>query len=347
MLYFIIGLISGLILILPFLFKKKKLEQSSLKKLEEEVNQKKEQLNSLKLNISELEDQKLNLYDTICKRQQEEQNLNQSISELRASKKEIENGIEAEQHLAKQSVQAVYDTARESMEKQLDILVEDFSKKFENCSAEYDEQYNKMLEEYTQDFLFSIEQLQQKIEEAQNALSEEQQKVNTAIEANKREEEKHKINNKYRISLQETDFLEIKRLKDLIPYMRNSRPISKIIWEVYFRQPTNELISRVLGNKSQCGIYKLTNLLDNKVYIGQSVDVAERWKQHIKCGLGIDTPQNNKLYKAMLSSGVENFTFELLEECSRDKLNEEEIYWINFYQSQDYGYNMTKGGSKC
>jgi len=129
--------------------------------------------------------------------------------------------------------------------------------------------------------------------------------------------------------------------------MRNSRPISKIIWEVYFRQPTNELISRVLGNKSQCGIYKLTNLLDNKVYIGQSNDVAERWKQHIKCGLGIDTPQNNKLYKAMLSSGVENFTFELLEECPRDKLNEEEIYWINFYQSQDYGYNMTKGGSKC
>lgn len=347
MLYFIIGLISGLILTLPFLFKKKKLEQSSLKKLEEEVSQKKEQLNSLKLNVSELENQKLDLYDTICKRQQEEQNLNQSISELRTSKKEIENSIEVEQHLAKQSVQAVYDTAQESMEKQLDILVEDFSKKFKDCSAEYDEQYNKMLEEYTQNFLFFVEQAQQKMKEAQNALDKEQQKVNSAIEANKREEEKHKINNKYRISLQETDFLEIKRLKDLIPYMRNSRPISKIIWEVYFRQPTNELISRVLGNKSKCGIYKLTNLLDNKVYIGQSNDVAERWKQHIKCGLGIDTPQNNKLYKAMLFSGVENFTFELLEECSRDKLNEEEIYWINFYQSQDYGYNMTKGGSKC
>lgn len=345
MLYFIIGLISGLILTLPFLFKKKKLEQSSLKKLEEEVSQKKEQLNSLKLNVSELENQKLDLYDTICKRQQEEQNLNQSIFELRASKKEIENSIEAEQHLAKQSVQAVYDTAQESMEKQLDILVEDFSKKFENCSTEYDTVYQEMLKEYTQDFLNSSQKLSQKLQEAQNTLNKEQKKVNAIIEANKREQEQKIANNKYRIALQETDFLEIKRLKDLIPYMRNSRPISKIIWEVYFRQPTNELISRVLGNKSQCGIYKLTNLLDNKVYIGQSNDVAERWKQHIKCGLGIDTPQNNKLYKAMLSSGVENFTFELLEECPRDKLNEEEIYWINFYQSQDYGYNMTKGGS--
>lgn len=347
MLYFIIGLISGLILTLPFLFKKKKLEQSNLKKLEEEVSQKKEQLNSLKLNVSELENQKLDLYDTICKRQQEEQNLNQSISELRTSKKEIENSIEVEQHLAKQSVQAVYDTAQESMEKQLDILVEDFSKKFENCSTEYDTVYQEMLKEYTQDFLNSSQKLSQKLQEAQNTLNKEQKKVNAIIEANKREQEQKIANNKYRIALQETDFLEIKRLKDLIPYMRNSRPISKIIWEVYFRQPTNELISRVLGNKSKCGIYKLTNLLDNKVYIGQSNDVAERWKQHIKCGLGIDTPQNNKLYKAMLFSGVENFTFELLEECSRDKLNEEEIYWINFYQSQDYGYNMTKGGSKC
>lgn len=347
MLYFILGLCCGLILCLPFLLKKRKLNKSILEELTEEVNQKEEQLNSLTTDISALRNQKIELFNTICDKEQEKQNLNQNILELRTAKTEIENNIETEQQLAKQSVQAVYNTAQENMIKQLDVLAENFSKKFENCSLEYDTAYQKMLKEYTQDFLNSSQKLSQKLQEAQNTLDKEQKKVNAIIEANKREQEQKIANNKYRLTLQETDFLEIKRLKDLIPYMRNSRPISKIIWEVYFRQPTNELVSRVLGNQTQCGIYKLTNLLDNKVYIGQSVDIAERWKQHIKCGLGIDTPQNNKLYKAMLSSGVENFTFELLEECPRDKLNEEEIYWINFYQSQDYGYNMTKGGSKC
>jgi len=47
----------------------------------------------------------------------------------------------------------------------------------------------------------------------------------------------------------------------------------------------------------------------------------------------------------MQADGVENFSFEVLEECERSKLNEEEIYWINYYKSQEYGYNMTKGGS--
>ena len=47
----------------------------------------------------------------------------------------------------------------------------------------------------------------------------------------------------------------------------------------------------------------------------------------------------------MLADGVENFSFEVLQECDRASLNAQETYWIDFYKSQDYGYNMTKGGS--
>ena len=54
---------------------------------------------------------------------------------------------------------------------------------------------------------------------------------------------------------------------------------------------------------------------------------------------------NNKLYIAMFKDGVENFSFELLEKCDKNELNEREIYWIDFYRSQEHGYNMTKGGS--
>jgi hypothetical protein len=71
--------------------------------------------------------------------------------------------------------------------------------------------------------------------------------------------------------------------------------------------------------------------------------VAERWKQHVKCGLGIDTPAQNKLYKAMLRDGITNFSFELLEQCERNLLNEKEKFYIGLYQSCDYGYNSTSG----
>lgn len=129
-----------------------------------------------------------------------------------------------------------------------------------------------------------------------------------------------------------------------MPYFRNSRPISKIIWEGYFRQAANEMIARVVNNPIHSGIYRITNNLDGKTYIGQSVDIAERFRQHIKCGLGIDTP-NNKLYKAMLQDGVENFSFEVLQYSNSADLNTNEVYWIKYYKAQEFGYNMNKGGA--
>lgn len=52
------------------------------------------------------------------------------------------------------------------------------------------------------------------------------------------------------------------------------------------------------------GIYKITNLLTGDCYIGQAIDINKRWKEHCKCGLGIDTPLGNKLYKAMMDYGL-------------------------------------------
>ena len=91
------------------------------------------------------------------------------------------------------------------------------------------------------------------------------------------------------------------------------------------------------------GDYKITNQQNQKCYIGQSVDISKRWKDHAKCGIGIDTPVGNKLYKDMREYGIWNFSWELLEACPREQLNEKEKYYINLYQSQDFGYNSTKG----
>lgn len=185
----------------------------------------------------------------------------------------------------------------------------------------------------------------EEVEVAEQKLAILKAKADAAIAAAKREEEKLLEIDKYKILVSELDLLEINRLREIAPYFRNARAIYKIIWESYYRNLTTEMINRVVGAGSHTGIYKLTNLKNQKIYIGQAADISDRFKQHIKCGLGIDTP-SNMLYTAMLKDGVENFTFEVLEECERGQLNDRETYYISFYRSQEHGYNMSKGGAR-
>lgn len=88
------------------------------------------------------------------------------------------------------------------------------------------------------------------------------------------------------------------------------------------------------------GIYKITNKINGQCYIGQSINIARRWKEHIQAS----TTKNSQLYIAMRKYMIENFTFEIIEECSENKLNEREKYWIQYYDSYNNGYNMTNGG---
>ena len=90
-----------------------------------------------------------------------------------------------------------------------------------------------------------------------------------------------------------------------------------------------------------CGIYKITNLINNKVYIGQSIDIKERWYNHLhRHQRSKDLP----LYRAFEKYGIKNFTFDIIEECDIQNLDEREKYWIQYYDSYNNGYNMTTGG---
>ena len=101
----------------------------------------------------------------------------------------------------------------------------------------------------------------------------------------------------------------------------------------------------ILGN-SKCGIYKITNVKNHKCYIGKSVNIYKRWCDHCKSGVGAtEASMTNKLYAAMRKDGIENFTFELLEECPREELNKKEAFYIDLYESNSYGYNSTQGNN--
>lgn len=92
-------------------------------------------------------------------------------------------------------------------------------------------------------------------------------------------------------------------------------------------------------------IYKITNTLNTKVYIGQTTrSLAARWQEHLR-NCNTKAKQTLHLYTAMNAYGRENFQIELLDEAATiEELNEKEIYWINFYDSLNNGYNMKHGG---
>ena len=98
-------------------------------------------------------------------------------------------------------------------------------------------------------------------------------------------------------------------------------------------------------------IYKATNLINQKVYIGQTQkQITERQKEHIRESYYSFNNSNKRaltfFHFAILEYGEENFSFEEIEECLDEKLDEKERYWISFYNSDNFkiGYNMTKGG---
>jgi group I intron endonuclease len=90
-----------------------------------------------------------------------------------------------------------------------------------------------------------------------------------------------------------------------------------------------------------CGIYAIRNRLDGKFYVGQSVNVFSRWKDHRKLR-GRD--RRSHIYEAMNRHGVENFQFFILERCAPECLNSREAFWMQFLESRTLGYNIIPAG---
>ena len=177
----------------------------------------------------------------------------------------------------------------------------------------------------------------------QNEINKLKASLSAGVEARLREQEKKDKINFYKLSINDADLSDVKMLENLKTSFHKPVVLSKLIWTQYFQKQMTELCDRVLGKKTTCGIYKITNLLTEQCYIGQSVNISDRWKQHCKCGLGIEASATNILYNSMQRDKIWNFSFELLEECPRELLNQKEAFWIDTYSSNIYGLNTMKG----
>lgn len=93
-------------------------------------------------------------------------------------------------------------------------------------------------------------------------------------------------------------------------------------------------------------IYKITNDINNKIYVGKTYNnIEKRFKEHCKDAFREDRKYEKRpLYSAMRKYGIEKFHIELIEECEDDIASEREQYWIGYYKGFEEGYNATLGG---
>ena len=263
--------------------------------------------------------------------------------QVRGLEERRENIIQTLENEAKQSGE-IFKTqqiqiAEEQIEKAKQELLSEYEKAKDDAKNTYLETLADMVSEITQQYGIKAKEL----EEVLIQLAEAQAKADAAIKVNKRAEMERQQKDFYKIQLSEEDLEEIKRLREVEPFLRDKEPLNKVIYKCYYEKPLTSMIGRVLGNRKIMGIYKITNLNNGMCYIGQSVDVADRWRQHVKRGVGAEPVTQNKLYPAMKAIGVENFMFELVEECKGNELTPREKYWTDFYQAQAYGYTVKKG----
>ena len=250
---------------------------------------------------------------------------------LESLKKQTEQDLETLKKLIEQS-QDYVNTTQANTEQNLQKHLTMYAETLEQAYKEAEDRHDKAVAKLALEF-HNVNAELDKLKATRKA----------TMEANLREEE---IKNKldfYCLKPKTTDINDIRTLEGIKYQLNNPRILSMLIWSTYFQKDMTTLCNRILGLNTITGIYKITNQINNKCYVGQSVDIGKRWKDHAKCGLGIDAPQGNKLYKDMQEIGIWNFSWELLEACPRDQLNEKEKYYINLYQSQDFGYNSTKG----
>lgn len=277
---------------------------------------------------------------------QEVDNKNQELLQLN---KELETNKAILDNNIKEKKEQLNDI-QNNISKTIDNQKELSQKAFENYCEVLDNQYKKYEEEYKtyQENLetsYSNKQLElmRALDETKAELDKIKATRTAAIQAQTREKEIEEKLSFYCLTIAETELRDIAVLESIKSKLVNPRILSMLIWQTYWQKPLNRLIADVVGTGTMSGIYKITNVKTKECYIGQAVSISDRFKQHCKAACGIDTPAGNKLYKAMQEYGIQNFSWEVLESVPAIQLNEKESYYINLYDSKNYGYNSNIG----
>ena len=183
------------------------------------------------------------------------------------------------------------------------------------------------------------------IDAIKSILEEERSKRAAINEEIRKNEEKEKYIEIHSVQLTDNEKEDIHFLLSLEERLHNKQALYKLVWSTYLQQAYKNTFNNILGNRNPRNvIYCIENINTGKKYIGKtSAEVSKRWTEHIKTSLNIGTIKTTNIHKALYNHWDE-FIFYILAETKKDKLSEMEKYYINFYESDKYGYNIKAGG---
>lgn len=337
----ILGAIGGIglsaIVFVPALLRKKKADTEKLEYYYKESLRAEKALEELRHEKARLEDENDCLERKNLTASQTLDLIEHKISNREHEVHRIEKSIE--------TLTSVETSIKENMEKAIEERSEALSKEYreaeERCRQEYINTTKEMADEFSKAFVGKRAELGL----IEDEIADKQMVYQAILEDEHRRNQEMAKRDFYRLNIPEEDLNEVEKIREITPYFRNPEVLGKAVWTAYFQKPYQDLIARQFKANKPAGIYKITCLPNTKVYVGQSVNVPNRFSEHIKRGLGAETATRNRLYSEMKKWGVENFTFELLEEVSREKLDERERFWIQYFNSADAeaGMNGNKG----
>ena len=311
MIYILIGIIVVLFLVIVYLRNSYKNEQSK-------AYQKK---------IQNL------LYDYNEERQKRQKEYDEFLLSIKEKEKLCDQLVEKEQQRIDEKVLAYSNQKYDEAEKEIT-----------HYYALRQEAINKEVAQLENNYNAHKENLDRDIQALREELSDLKARREAYIEALKAEEKRQQDRAFYTINLTEENKEDIKILRSIEDKLHNSEALNRLIYDVFIKKPLGDLLLRIIGENTYGGIYKITNLDTQRAYIGRSTDIKKRLTEHVKGAFNISTIADQEIHRVMGREGVDKFSFEVLEKVEKEKLNEREKYWIDFYQTQSYGYNQNKGG---
>ena len=337
MLYIVIALLVVIGILGFMLLKKHKLDKKELDSYNEELSRIK-----LACDMQKQENQKLN-YQEINLREKveyEQYKLEECKKDLQATLdtyhditdnklKEIDASIEEQRQKRQEELDNALKEKQQYYQKLLQDTINYCDAQNESIKDAAEEKWREAIEQIAK-YKQSIEEAKERFESIERTLraydAEQQQKLFYTIQLP--EEYKEDI-----------EFL----LTTVAAKVQHPDIISKLVWVEYVKPYLDDTFKRI-EIKSESGIYKLTSLQNGKCYVGKSTNVKNRIADHFKSAVGIKSIADQAVHHAILKEGFWNWLIEVITYCDKDKLNEMEKYYIEFFKCQEFGYNKTGGG---
>ena len=347
MIYIILIILNIIILSSAYIIYKRKLQQKIDFESKKYIRENKQILESqISRQIEGLKLRERELSRDVQGKWKELETVSEQITYSNNQLRQVNDTLQTQRERAKNYEAGLRELAEETAKTYEQDLMKIADTRVAEAKAKMQQEAKKQHEELVAQFGEKAAEMSEQLSvltESINEYSAKQAAINEAIMRQRALEEQQDF---YRICLTPEAKSDINYLISIIPNLKNPTTLYKLIWSEYIQKQFNQMLKNVLGATDPRNvIYSITNLKTNEIYIGKTkAEVSKRWSEHIKSSLNIGTIKSAKIHEALYNHWDE-FVFAVVEKVPlEENLSMREKFYIDFYQSNIYGYNLKSGG---